>query len=317
MRMLGTKELAEKLGVNEKKVYSLITEKGLPATKVTGKWLFPEELVERWIEKHTENHPGPSAPPPPYNGLIVIGGSNDLLLDKAMTLFMEKNPGLTCAFANLGSLGGLKALRAGQCHLASSHLLEDDDSGGEYNFAHAARELPELPAVVNFCRREQGLILPPGNPKGIRSLADLADKGARVVNRPRTTGTRLLFEKGLEEAGIDQSRVKGFDDEVGRHLDVGLAVLSGRVDAGPGIRAVAGLLGLDFIPFGWERFDLIVPKESFFEQGVQLFLGLLLEEDFKERAQTLEGYDISTSGRMVFPQNADFRRSDSTGRRQE
>lgn len=314
MRMLGTKELAEKLGVNEKKVYSLITEKGLPATKVTGKWLFPEGLVERWIENHTENHPGPSAPPPPYNGLIVIGGSNDLLLDKAMNLFMQRNRGLTCAFANLGSLGGLKALRAGQCHMAASHLLEDAESGSEYNFGHAARELPELPAVVNFCRREQGLILPKGNPKGIREPADLAKKGARVVNRSRATGTRLLFEKALSEAGVDTSRIQGFDDELGKHLDVGMAVLSGRADAGPGIRAVAGVLGLDFISFGWERFDLIVPKEPFFEQGVQLFLGLLLEEEFREKAAAFDGYDVSSSGRMVFPQNADFRRAENTAR---
>lgn len=315
MRMLGTRELAEKLGVNEKKVYSLISDKGLPATKVTGKWLFPEDLVERWIEKHTENHPGPSAPPPPYNGLIVIAGSNDLLLDRTLALFMEKNKGLTCAFANLGSLGGLKALRAGQCHMASSHLLEETEDGGEYNFSHAASELPELPAIVNFCRREQGLVLAPGNPKDVRDVADLAGKNARVINRSRTTGTRLLFEKRLAAAGVEPSSIKGFDDEVGKHLDVGLAVLSGRADAGPCIRAVAGLLGLDFIPFTWERFDLIVPKDSFFEQGVQLLLGLLLEDGFKEEASRLQGYDVSASGRIVFPKDADFHRAGSLARR--
>lgn len=314
MRMLGTKELAEKLGINEKKVYSLITEKGLPATKVTGKWLFPEALVERWIEQHTENHPGPAAPPPPYNGLIIIGGSNDLLLERAISLFMAENKGLTCAFANLGSLGGLRSLRSGQCHMAASHLLEDVENGGEYNFAHAARELPELPAVVNFCRREQGLALAPGNPKGIRTVSDLAGKKATIVNRSKTTGTRLLFEKRLNQEGVDPASIKGFDNELGRHMDVGLSILAGKADAGPCIRAVAGLLGLDFIPFSWERFDLIVPKESFFEQGVQLFLGLLLEDKFKEEAKLLQGYDVTGAGRMVFPKDSDFRRTEASAR---
>jgi excisionase family DNA binding protein len=317
MQLLGTKELAEHLGINEKKVYALISEKGLPATKITGKWLFPRDLVERWIEKSTENHPGPAAAPPPYEATLLIAGSNDPLLEKAMALFARLNDGHIAAFANLGSLGGLGALRRGQCHLASSHLIEEEEQGGEYNFAHAARELDELPAVVNFCRREQGLVLAPGNPKGIASLRDLARKDATLVNRRRTTGTRLLLEKKLKEEGLDPRSLKGFDRKAEKHLDVGIEVLSGRADAGPCIRAVAGLLGLEFIPFTWERFDLLVPKKSFFTKGVQLFLSLLHEEEFRSLADGLAGYDVSGSGRMVFPREGDFALTGGPGAAQE
>ncbi len=86
-------------------------------------------------------------------------------------------------------------------------------------------------------------------PRKIRNVADLATPGLRMVNRPLGTGTRLLFDSEMQKAGLEGSRIKGYDREMSRHLDVGLEVLAGRADAGPGIRAVAGLLGLDFFHF--------------------------------------------------------------------
>ena len=195
--------------------------------------------------------------------------------------------------------GGLRALRRRMCHMASSHLLQEEDD--EYNFDFAARELGHAPAVVNFCRREQGILVAAGNPRGIRSVADLAIQGLRLVNRPNTTGTRLLLDRELGKAGIDGPSLDGYHREVARHLDVGLEIAAGRADAGPGIRAVAGMLGLDFIPLRWERYDLLVTKERFFDPGVQLFLGLLTEKTFRQLADTLEGYDVRLSGKMVFP----------------
>jgi len=121
------------------------------------------------------------------------------------------------------------------------------------------------------------------------------------VNRPLGTGTRLLFDAELYKAGIDVERIEGYNHELKQHMDVGIEILSGRADAGPGIKAVAGLLGLDFIPIRWERFDLLILKERFFEKGVQLFLGLLHEPEFRELARELPGYDLELCGKMVFP----------------
>ncbi len=297
--MLSTKEVARFIGVNEKMVYTLVAEKGLPATKITGKWLFPRHLVEQWIEANTINYPEPRRDLPPYEGILIVAGSNDPLLEKAINLFNRVHPEHMAVFGNLGSLGGLRALRRRMCHMASSHLLQEDDD--EYNFDFADRELEHAPAVVNFCRREQGLIVAGGNPRGLRSVADLGAGGLRIVNRPNTTGTRLLLDRELAKAGIAGPSIEGYHNEVARHLDVGLEIAAGRADAGPGIRAVAGMLGLDFIPLRWERYDLLVTKERFFDPGVQLFLGLLTEENFRGLAATLEGYDVSMSGKMVFP----------------
>jgi excisionase family DNA binding protein len=302
-RLLSTREVSKFLNVNEKMVYTLVSEKGLPATKITGKWLFPQHLVEQWVEANTINFPKRDLGEVPYKGLLVIAGSNDLLLDRAIALFNTMHSELLAVFGNLGSMGGLRALRRDLCHVAASHLLQEDEN--EYNFAFASEELGNLPAVVNFCRREQGLIVRKGNPKKIAGVSDLGQAGLRIVNRPLGTGTRLLLDRELGKAGIRGEKIEGYAHEVQRHLDVGLEVLSGAADAGPGIRPVAASLDLGFIPLRWERFDFMITKERFFEEGVQRFLGLLHEPAFHRVVKDgLEGYDLSLSGKMVFPHNS-------------
>jgi excisionase family DNA binding protein len=298
--LLNTREVAELLDINEKVVYSLINEKGLPATKVTGKWLFSRHLVEQWLENATVNYPKPTNPLPPYHGLLIISGSNDVLLDKTLSLFNTQHPNHMAVFGNTGSMEGIKALRRNLCHMATSHLLQEDEQ--DYNFGFASEELEQMPAIVNFCRREQGIITTKGNPKGIESIADLAKPGITLVNRPMGTGTRLLLDNEMTKAEVKGDRIAGYHNEVPRHLDVGLEVLAGRADAGPGIRVVAEQLDLDFIPLRWERFDLVILKDHFFEQGVQLFLGLLHNQAFKDLGHHMGGYDLTHTGEMVFPE---------------
>ncbi|MCP4629569.1 MAG: helix-turn-helix transcriptional regulator [bacterium] len=302
-KLLSTKEVAKFLNINEKMVYSLVADKGLPATKVTGKWLFPKQLVEQWIETHTTNYPESRTPLKPYDGLLIMTGSNDPLLDRSLSLYNELYADHVAVFGNLGSMGGLQALRRNLCHIASSHLLQDDDA--EYNFDFAFKELDKMPAVVNFCRRQQGVLVAKGNPKNLSGVNDLAQPGIKIVNRSLSTGTRLLLDRELKKAGIKGDKIEGYSHEVSRHLDVGLEILAGRADAGPGIRAVAGLLDLDFIPLRWERFDLMISKDRFFDEGVQRFLGILHEKRFQKPAvENYEGYDIGLSGKMVFPGTA-------------
>lgn len=298
-QMMSTREVARFLGVNEKMVYSLVSEKGLPATKITGKWIFPRNLVEQWIENNTRNYPRSQTNGLPAEGLLVFAGSNDLLLDRAISLYNERFPDHLIAFANIGSMGGLRALRRNICHIASCHLMHDNEK--EYNFDFAREEMAHMPVVINFCRREQGILLRKDNPKSIKSIADIGKPGIRVVNRSLQTGTRRLFDSELKKAGLKGADIEGYNHCVNRHLDVGLEILAGKADAGPAIRSVAELLDLDFLPLRWERYDLLVAKEHFFEPMIQAFLGLLHENDFKKIAEDFGGYDIRLSSRMVFP----------------
>ena len=113
----------------------------------------------------------------------------------------------------------------------------------------------------------------------------------------------MLLDQELKKANVQGEKIDGYTNEVHRHLEVGLEILAGRADAGLGIHAVAGLLDLDFVPLRWERYDLMIFKERFFDANVQNFLGLLHEKQFLRRAESLRGYDVQRSGRMLFPKN--------------
>lgn len=297
-RLLSTKEVAEFLNIHEKMVYTLVAEKAMPATKIAGKWLFPLYLIEQWVENNTINFPDKARPLTSNQRLIVLAGSNDPLLDRTLTLFNQSFKGHLAVFGNVGSMGGVQALRDNLCHIASSHLIQDDDV--EYNFQFAAEAFEKMPVVVNFCKRAQGLLFKRGNPLHISSLADLRRPGIRMVNRSLGTGTRLLLDRELQKEGLRGDTILGYDVEVARHVDVGLEILTDRADVGMGIMMVASDLDLGFMPICWERFDLLVAKDVFFEKGIQNFFGLLQSDFFKNMSQSFRGYDITQSGKIMF-----------------
>jgi excisionase family DNA binding protein len=296
--LMNTKEAAQYLGINEKKIYSLITDKGLPATKVTGKWLFQRHLLDRWLEQHTDNYPPLQARPDSNTNLLIITGSNDLLLDQLLELFSRRYQLPLPVFSNLGSMGGIRALKENLCHLCSAHLLEPE--GEEYNFAYVEKEFGDSVVVVNFCKRLQAVLVAPGNPHEVKELADLASGRLRIANRKEGTGTRLLLDRELERQRVSGKDIPGYKTTFGRHLDVGFEILAGRADAGLAIAAVGELLGLDYVPVIWERYDFIVRKEIFFSRGVQMLMALLRDQEFVEMSAKLAGYDLSTSGQVVF-----------------
>ena len=298
---LSTKEVAELLKVNEKMVYTLVNEKGLPATKVTGKWLFPKRLVEEWLDAHILNYKKDHAGFSSDEGLLLLAGSDDPLFQRTLSLFHALRKGTLAFFSNQGSMGGLSSLRRGLCHIGVCHLLQDDQS--EYNFEFAEQELDRSPVFINFSQREQGILLAPGNPKGIKDITDLARADVTIVNRGLGTGTRLLIDYEISRSDISAKDINGYQNEVARHLDAGMEVLSGRVDAAPAIRAVAGMLNLDFLPLRWERFDLLINRERFFEKGIQAFISLLHEKEFRRIAESMDGYDVSLCGKMLYPDN--------------
>lgn len=229
--------------------------------------------------------------------LLVIG-SHDLTLDLMAQFLAEEEPPCRLVSANAGSLGGLTALRRGEAHLAGTHLL--DPETGEYNLPYLSRYLPDLPVVVvTLTRREQGLMVRPGNPQRIGGLADLARPDVVYVNRQRGAGTRLLLDYLLGQAGIAPEQIRGYDREEVTHLAVAVDVATGLADCGLGVRGAAVALGLEFIPIGWERYDLVVPR-SFWESPLLAPLrALLAEPRFREAVAALPGYDPAEMGRVV------------------
>lgn len=226
---------------------------------------------------------------------IVVIGSHDLALDVLANHLHKQYPQISLSSSNVGSLGGLLALKRGEAHLAGSHLL--DEETGEYNIPDVKRLLSDRDVVVvNLVYREQGLIVAPGNPKGITGLEDLIQPGINIINRQRGAGTRVLLDMRLRELSIDPGQIMGYDRVEFTHLAVAAAVASGTADAGLGIRASAEVLKLDFVPLFKERYDLIVPRDYYESSFLEPLLNVLQQTEFKNDVEALGGYDTSQMG---------------------
>ncbi len=227
---------------------------------------------------------------------ILSIGSHDLTLDLLAQFLAEHDRRLVSA--NVGSQGGLVALRRGEAHFAGSHLL--DPKTGEYNISSIRQYMPNIPVkVLALVGREQGLIVKRGNPKGIKSLRDLARVEVRFVNRQRGAGTRVLLDYHLNLMTVPQSSIVGYSQEEYTHLGVAAAISSGRADCGLGIAAAAQALDLDFIPLFQERYDLVIPKEHSESDLLAPLFGLLADSRFREAVSQLTGYDVSVMGTII------------------
>lgn len=227
---------------------------------------------------------------------ILCIGSHDLTLDLLAQFLAEHDRRL--ASANVGSQGGLIALHRAEAHLAGSHLL--DPKTGEYNISYIRQYMPNiLVKVVALVRREQGLLVRRGNPKGVKSLEDLGRLQVQFLNRQRGAGTRVLLDYHLNLLGISHESIVGYSQEEYTHLAVAAAIASGRADCGLGIAAAAHALDLDFIPLFQERYDLVIPKEHADSHLLAPLLGLLTERGFREAVSQLTGYDVSVMGTVI------------------
>ena len=229
---------------------------------------------------------------------IVVTGSHDLVLDLAASALRERDPAVTLASSNVGSLGGLTALRDELCHLAGSHLL--DPETGEYTLPYLERLLPgRNVAVVRLVHRDQGLIVAPGNPTEVTGIEDVATRGRRYVNRQRGAGTRMLLDHQLAQLDIAPEAIEGYRREEHTHLAVAAAVAAGRADCGLGVLAAARAFGLDFVPVAKEPYDLVLLEHTLEDELLTPLWTLLESDDFKSAVTDLGGYDTSETGRRI------------------
>ena len=228
---------------------------------------------------------------------LLAQGSHDPLLDLLAQWLAER--GQRMVSSNVGSVGGLVALRRAEAHLAGVHLL--DAGSGEYNVAALRQWLPdEALRLVNFAYREQGLIVSAGNPLKVRGLEDLPR--LRCINRQRGSGTRVLLDYELERRGIAAAEIAGYEQEVYTHLAVAAAVASGVADCGPGVRRAALALGLDFVPVAEERFDLCIPERHCAQPAMPALLDVLVDGKFRAALDGEPGYDARATGEVLLRQ---------------
>ena len=298
--IMNTKEVAKYLGIHEKQVYALIKSKKIPSTRVTGKWVFPRKLIDEWIESNAKTGLGQARQKSKrIEGGLLASGSNDPILDMLQTFMRKSYPEFYIFSANTGSTDGLKALNMGYTDIAWSHLF--DPKSGEYNIPFLPIHLPNVkPVVVNLFGRDLGFVVAPKNPFRIHGFQDLTEKGVRLINRQKGSGTRVLLDHHLKKLQISASKINGYGKEVYTHFEVGLSILSKEADVGIATIAVSKLLGLPFIPITQESFDMILDQSTFFEKGIQAFIEILNSQEFRNRVERLGSYDFKNSGKVLY-----------------
>ena len=230
------------------------------------------------------------------NTLVVIG-SHDITLDIIADEIRRGGRDIRLSSGNVGSLGGLMALRKGVCHLAGAHLL--DTESGEYNISYIRRYLKGMKvSVFHLVLRDQGLIVQKNNPKKIKGIDDLTREDVTFVNRQAGSGTRILLDYRLDQSGLKPGLIKGYDHEEFTHMAVAVDVLSGVADCGMGIYAAAKALDLDFVPMEREQYDLIIPSPLLGDRNIRALIETINSREFRERVEALGGYDPSKSGKL-------------------
>jgi excisionase family DNA binding protein len=297
---LSTKEVAEYLGINEKQVYALIKTKSIPCTRVTGKWVFPKKLIDKWITTNALKD-GPLIDEVLKNitGALFAAGSNDPILDILINKMQSVDGGKHIFSSVTGSTEGIRLLGIGLVDIAWCHLAKPGT--GEYDMAAIADLLPDKKiAIVHLFQRELGFILLQNSASGKLSFSSIARDNIKFINRQKGSGTRIITEHFLDSEGVEAGSVTGYDIEVNTHLEVGLAVLSGRAETGVATSSVSRILGLKFQPLIKESFDMVLVQETFFREEVQNFIETVQSDDFRELVSLLGNYDFAKSGKIIY-----------------
>ena len=293
--MLTTSEAADYLRLGERKLYELVAEGAIPCTKVTGKWLFPRDELDRWVLSGLMRPAGMSQPDPP----LIVGGSQDALLEWCLR---ESGSGLATLVE--GTDSGVGRVLRGEAIAAAIHFHTEDDlqsSSDNANIA-AVRKIASLhdAVLVGFVRREQGLLVQPGNPKKFASISDVLASGATMAVRQPGAGAQMLLNALLNKHGAKLTDLHRLDPPCLTGPDLATAIRAGEADCGIATRAAAKAAGLDFMPLLWENFDLLMRQRSYFKSPMQALTNFMSQPVLKQRAQDLTGYDTSPAGKIRY-----------------
>lgn len=291
--MLTTSEAADYLRLGERKLYELVADGAIPCTKVTGKWLFPRDELDRWVLSGLMRPAGMVTPDAP----LIVGGSQDALLEWCLR---ESGSGL--ATLAEGTEAGLARVRRGEAIAAAVHFhspAEMEDPAVDANVA-AVRAISGLhdAVLVGFVRREQGLLVQPGNPKRLASLADVIGSGAIMAVRQPGAGAQMLLEALLKQLGAKPKDLRLLEPPCLTGPDLAAAMRADEADCGIATRAAARAAGLDFVPLLWENFDLVMRQRAYFNPALQALTSFIAQPRFAQRAKTLTGYDTAPAGKI-------------------
>jgi len=295
-RFLSVKQVAEYLQINEKKVYALANEGRIPGTKITGKWLFPRDLIDQWLME--SSHGGV------LTDRLVLAGSDDPLLHRVIgNLAEETDAHALVSYTSTGTKLGLSLLAANRCDVAAIHWGPSEES----HLRHPAlvRQFPEHQqwVLVRAFLREQGLMLSPKIPAKDRDAKSLLSSGYRWALRQSGAGSQRFLDEALARHDAKISKLNTVATARSER-EAAAAIVMGEADIAPGCHAAATEAGLTFVSTGWEAFDFVLYRSIFFRTLFQKLLDNLKALDTQAVAVKLDGYEFEDLGKLIWAPQA-------------
>jgi putative molybdopterin biosynthesis protein len=289
---MNVKQVAEYLHLNEKKIYSLVNEERIPATKITGKWLFPRELVDRWMLDSA--HGGLMT-----NRLIIAGSDDPLLYRLIMTFAQDTGAHALISYTPTGTRLGLDLLQANRVDASGIHWGPREESHTRHPALLRQYSQFRQWVLIRMFRREQGLMISPKLAAQQLAPEALIDQRHRWALRQTGAGAQRFLLEVLSHYGTSADRLHCVTTALSER-EAAASIAMDQADVAPGARAAATEYGLGFISFGWESFDLALPRSIWFRRLFQDLIARLRSPDSLAMADSLTGYDLSESGDLIW-----------------
>ena len=289
---MSVKQVAEYLHLNEKKIYVLVNEGQIPATKITGKWMFPRELVDRWMLD--SSHGGL------FTDRLILGGSDDPLLYRLIMQFAQETKARALiSYTPTGTRLGLDLLNAQRIDACCMHWGPNKESHTRHPALLHQYTQHHHWVLIRAFRREQGLMVKPRLMEMVHHAQDLFDRQFRWALRQSGAGAQRFLQEILGQHGLTASAINSGITALSER-EAGAAIVMDRADVAPGARAIATEFGLGFIPFGWESFDFALPRGIWFRRLFQDLITRLKSVPCQQLADELTGYDLCDSGELLW-----------------
>jgi len=287
------KEASEFLQINEKKLYVLASNGDIPATKVTGKWLFPASELKQFLIRDALCRCPDNIAPLLDQGFMLFAGSDDPILNRIFHAFHARHPQLEVYYSCVGSFRGLELLGRHQCHAAFAHIYHQETD--EFNFYYADQYLAkDSYVIINLFRRDIGFV----SRQQVRSCQEIRDKEFIFVNRQLQSGIRNFTDQMFHSQQLKDSDIKMFEQEMLTHFDVAQTVSQLENSVGIASHLTASQFNLHFHKLMEERFDLIIYKDSCLHENLARFVNFL-KNSIPSQFSDVQGYHFELTGQTM------------------
>ena len=289
---MSVKQVSGYLHLNEKKIYALVNKGQIPATKITGKWMFPKELIDKWMLDST------------HNGLLhdrlIIAGSDDPLLHRIINEFTESlgNKAII-TYTATGTRNGLELLNANKVDACCIHWGPEKESNSRHPSLLQQYSQNRDWILIRAFKREQGLIYDSALLENLPEIPDIFDPKYRWTIRQASSGSQRFLMEILSKHRLNADMLNVTSTSLSER-EAAASINLQKTDIAPGTRAIANEFGLDFISLGWEVFDFAIPRNIWFRHLFHNLLNRIKSDAGQRIANDLGGYQISDSGKLTW-----------------